>query len=134
MQTKDIKQEVTLPCSPQVAYDAWLNSTTHGEMINGKAVIDPKVGGKFDIWDGYAIGKTLVLDSKRLKIVQEWREDSTDWLEDYYSKITLEFTPYKDDQTKLIFTQIGIPEKHARSIENGWKDYYWKPMKEYFSK
>ena len=103
-------------------------------MIDGKAEIVPKVGGKFSIWDDYLIGKTVELDTDKRKIVQEWRDDSTDWPKDYYSKITLEFHPYNDNHTKLIFAHTGIPEKHAKSIEDGWNDYYWKPIKKYFDK
>ena len=134
MQTKDIKKELILPCPPKEAYDAWMDSKKHGEIIDGNAIIDPKVGGKFDLWDGYLIGKTVELDPTKLKIVQEWRDDSTDWPEDYFSKITLEFLPHNNDHTKLVFTHTGIPEKHAKSIEDGWEDYYWKPMKKYLSK
>ena len=134
MQTKDIKQEIILPCSPQTAFDAWMDSKTHGEMINAKAEIDPKVGGKFDIWDGYAVGKTVGLDPEKLRIVQEWRDDSTDWPDGYYSRITLVFKPHNNDQAKLLFTHTGIPAEHAKSIEQGWIDYYWKPMKGYFKK
>ena len=134
MQTKAIKQEIILSCAPQIAYNAWLDAKTHGEIINGNAVIDPKVGGAFSIWDDYLIGKTLEMDPDALTIVQEWRDDSTNWPKDYYSKITLQFLPFKDKQTKLIFTQSGILEQYAKDIEKGWKDYYWKPMKQYFSK
>ncbi len=134
MQSKIIKQEVILSCSPQTAYNAWLDSKIHGEMINAHAVIDPNIGGMFSIWDDYLIGKTIELDPKSLKIVQEWRDTSTDWTEGHYSTITLQFTQAKDNQTKLIFTQKGVPEKHIESIEKGWEDYYWKPMQQYFSK
>jgi activator of HSP90 ATPase len=134
MQTKDIKQEIVLPCSPQVAFAAWMDSKTHGAMIGGNAIINPKVGGKFDIWDGYAIGKTVELDPQRLKIVQEWRDDSTDWPDGHYSTIHLEFKPQGENETKLVFNHKGIPAKHAKSIEQGWIDYYWQPMKKYFAR
>jgi activator of HSP90 ATPase len=133
MQTKNIKQMTVLDCSPHEAYNAWLDSKTHGEMINAKAKIDPKIGGAFDIWDGYLIGKTTELHPTTFKIIQDWRDDSTDWPKDYYSKITLQFVPSKN-QTKLRFWQSGIPEQHAQSIADGWKEYYWEPMQKYFKK
>lgn len=132
METKDIKKEIILPCSPKEAYDAWMDSKTHGEIIDGTAVIDPKVGGKFDLWDGYLIGKTIELDPDKHRIVQEWRDDSTDWPEGYYSKITLEFKPHGGKETKLLFSHTGIPEKHVKTIDQGWEDYYWASMKKYF--
>ena len=132
MQTKDISQEIILPCFPQDAYDAWLDSDIHEKIIGAHAKIDPKIGGKFDLWNGEMTGKTVTLDNKNLRIVQEWRDNGSDWPKDYYSIITLTFLPSESKKTKLIFTQTGIPEEHAKDIENGWKDFYWKPMKEYF--
>lgn len=133
MQTKTIKHEVILSCAPEEAFDAWMDSKKHGEIIDGNAKIDPKVGGKFDLWDGYIIGKTTELDFENFKIVQEWRDDSSDWPEGYYSKVILEFIPHGDNQTHLVFSHTGIPEKNCKSIEQGWEDYYWVPMQKYFS-
>lgn len=131
MSTKNIKNEIILSCSPQTAFDAWMDNKKHGTMIGGNAKIDPKVGGKFDIWDGYAVGKTLELDHNKLKIVQSWRDES--WPENHYSQITIEFHAHDNNQTKLVFTQTGIPAENVKDIEEGWEDYYWKPMKKYFS-
>ena len=132
MQTKNIKQSVILPCTPQEVYNAWLDSKTHGEMVNGSAKIDPKVGGKFLIWNGDISGKTIELHPDDLKIVQSWRENYDDWPDDYFSVITLQFTPHKNSQTKMLFSHSGIPAKFARDINEGWKTYYWEPMKQYF--
>ncbi len=131
---KSIKQWTILDCVPDVAYDAWMDSKKHGEMINAHAEIDPNVGGKFEIWDGEVLGKTLELDPKKNRIVQEWRYDYPDWPEDESSKIIVEFVAYQEGKCKLRFWQSKLPDKYALEIENGWKDYYWKPMKEYFSK
>jgi activator of HSP90 ATPase len=134
MKTKDIKQEVIFNCTPKEAYDAWMNGKLHGKMIGADAVIDPKVGGSFSIWDDYLVGKTLELHPDKLKIVQSWRDNSSGWPEGYFSKITLLFENYKDGQTKLHFTHTGIPEEFAASIEQGWTEYYWDKMKQYFAK
>lgn len=132
METKDIQQIIALPCSPQEAYNAWLDSKIHGEIIGATAEIDPKAGGKFALWDGEMTGRTIEKDPKNLKIVQEWRDNGSDWPENYYSTITLAFKK-KNNQTELTFSQTGIPEEHVKDIENGWEDFYWKPMKTYFA-
>lgn len=134
MQTKSFKQWTILPCSPDVAYHAWLDSKEHGWMIDGSAKIDPKVGGKFSIWDGSVVGKTVALDPKTNKITQEWRYEYDDWPKDAFSKITVQFVAHKDGQCKLRFWHSGVPEKYADDIAKGWQEYYWKPMKEYFEK
>lgn len=132
MQTKNITQKILLSCSPQDAFDAWLDSKIHGEIIGTKAEIDPKIGGKFSLWDGEMTGKTTAVDSKKLTITQEWRDNGSDWPVDYYSVITVTFLPAEDNKAELIFSQTGIPEEHAKDIEKGWQKFYWEPMKQYF--
>ena len=132
MHTKTIKQEVILPCFPQEAYEAWLDSKTHSEIIGANAVIDPSVGGNFSLWDGEMTGKTITIDKNNLKIEQEWRDNGSNWPEKYFSVITLTFVPNENNNTKLFFTQTGIPKENTNDLENGWENFYWKPMKEYF--
>lgn len=132
METKNIKQSIILSCSPKEVYDAWLDSRKHGEMIKGDAKIEPKVSGEFSIWEGSITGKTLELDPHNNRIVQAWRYDYDDWPKDHLSKITIEFTPYKNNQCKVLFEHIGIPIKYVDEIAQGWQDYYWEPMEEYF--
>ena len=100
----------------------------------GSAKIDPKVNGEFTIWGDSINGKTIALDSQKHRIVQLWRYNHEDWPKDHFSKITLEFVPYKDGSCKLRFWHTDIPENHADDIADGWKEYYWKPMQEYFKR
>jgi activator of HSP90 ATPase len=134
MQTKDIKHTLILDCTPQVAYDAWLDSKTHGEIIEADAVIVPMVGGAYSLWDDNTTGRTLELHPNKCVIVQSWRDNSMGWPDNYFTTITLQFVKEHDNQTKLYFVQKGIPEKDAKSIEDGWQEYYWAPMKRYFRK
>ncbi len=122
-----------LNCTPQEGYEAWMDSKTHGKMIDGDAKIENKVGGKYSVWDGAVTGQTLELDHRRHKIVQNWRYEYDDWPKDAPSKITLEFVSYKNG-CKLCFWQSNIPANHADEIAKGWKDYYWSPMQKYFEK
>jgi hypothetical protein len=34
----------------------------------------------------------------------------------------------------LVFTQVGIPAKNAKSINAGWKSHYWDLLKKAFPK
>ena len=109
-----------------------MDSKTHGEMIGGSAKIDARVGGKFEIWDGSIKGKTLELNPKKRRIVQEWRYNYNDWSENEPSTVTIQFVPHKNNRTKINFSQENIPDKYAQDISEGWSDYYWKPMQDYF--
>ena len=134
MKTGSFKQAPLFPALPDDVFKAWLDSKQHGAMIGAKAQIDPKVSGKFSIWDDYATGETLEIDPIKHRIVQSWRDNSTDWPEGHYSKIILEFVQDKSkpNHTRLRFWHSGVPAEHAKDIAEGWKEFYWQPMQDYF--
>jgi len=129
MKTATITQTVSLPASPKVVYTAWMSSKQHGSWTETEAHISTKVGGKFTVFDSWAEGKNVELQAGK-RIVQTWRAD--DWPEDHFSTITVEFLPAAKG-TKLVFHQSDVPASKAKSIAQGWKEYYWLPMKNYFS-
>jgi hypothetical protein len=38
------------------------------------------------------------------------------------------------NKTKLIFTQINVPDDFIEEIKNGWQDYYWQPLEKFLVK
>ena len=127
---KTIKQQVHIDAKPQEVYDAYVDSKKHAEFTGASATFENKVGGKFDVWDGDLNGENLELIPGE-KIVQKWR--SSDWPEGHFSKLTLEFKP-DGGGTKIILTQVNVPDDKVDDINQGWHDYYWKPMNKYFKK
>ena len=105
-------------------------------MIGGKAIVDPKVGGSFHIWNDYATGVNLEIDASKHRIVQTWRDNAGDWPEGHFSKITLQFVADRRNPklTRIRFWHSDIPAEHADELAQGWKDYYWKPMQAYWAK
>ncbi len=130
MSAKAIKQTVTIKASPHDVYEALMDAKKHAKFTGGKAVISRAVGGKFNVFDGYAEGTNLELVQDK-KIVQSWRAD--DWPKGHYSKATFELKA-SGNGTTLIFTQTDVPEEFMGDIAHGWEDYYWKPMKEMLEK
>lgn len=130
MKTKTIKQTVILPCSPKEAYEALMDSKQHAAFTGYPAKISKKVGGKFTASGNYIHGKNLELIPGK-KIVQEWY--GSNWPKGSLSKVTFEFSKTKIG-TKLIFTHEGVPDKFVKDIADGWKEYYWEPLKEYLDK
>lgn len=130
MKTKTIRQTVTFKASPYEVYEALMDSGKHSKFTGSKAVISRKIGGTFSAWGGSISGTNLVLVPDK-KIVQAWRSDESDWPKGHYSKVTFLLKKLRKG-TRLIFTQTGVPEAAYASINQGWRDYYWKPMKEMF--
>jgi activator of HSP90 ATPase len=130
MKTRTIRQSVTFKASAHEVYEALMDSGKHGRFTEAKATISRKVGGKFSVWEGQIEGVNLELVPDG-KVVQSWRMD--DWPEGHFSKATFQFEE-SDGKTKLTFVQTGVPEEFYEDIKQGWRDYYWEPMKEMLEK
>ena len=118
-----------IPAKASEIYDAWLNSEGHAAMTGSAAQVDGKVGGKFTAWDGYIFGTTLDLTPDQ-RIVQAWRtSEFPDDAPDSRVEILLEEV---EAGTKLTFIHSDMPEYQVESYRQGWEDFYFKPMKEYF--
>jgi uncharacterized protein YndB with AHSA1/START domain len=130
MKTKGIRQTVTIRASPHDVYEALMDSKKHGKFTGGRAVISRKVGGRFNVFDGWAEGENLELVPDR-RIVQSWR--GAEWPEGYHSKVAFALAEVPGG-TRLTFTQSGVPEDFHADIVQGWKDFYWGPMKDMLEK
>ncbi len=120
-----------IPAKASEIYDAWLNSEGHTAMTGSAAQVDGTVGGKFTAWDGYISGTTLDLTPNQ-RIVQAWRTSEFPYdAPDSRIEILLEEV---DEGTKLTFIHSDMPKGQAESYRQGWDDFYYKPMKEFFGK
>jgi activator of HSP90 ATPase len=123
------KLTVILHASAERIFNAWLSSDGHSAMTGSAAIVDKKLGGAFTAWDGYIFGKTLEMEAPR-RLVQAWRtsefpEGAPD------SRVEILFDEVKGG-TKLTLIHSDMPEDQVESYKQGWKDFYFKPMKEYF--
>ena len=120
-----------ISASSSEIYKAWLSSKGHAAMTGSAAKVNGKVGGKFTAWDGYIFGSTLELTPNR-RIVQAWRtSEFPDDAPDSRVEILLEEVK---GGTKVTLTHTDMPEDQVPDYKQGWEDFYFKPMKEYFGK
>lgn len=122
-----IKQTVTFNASPKKIYDMLMDSKQHATFTEAAAKINPTIGGKFSAYDGYIEGKNLRLVPGK-KIVQLWR--GSDWPKGQFSTATFELKKHGIGTT-LTFTHTDVPKEFMKDIAQGWKDYYWKRMKQH---
>ena len=125
-----IQQTVTFNVPPHEVYEALMDSKKHASFTGGKASLSRAVGGRISAYDNYITGKNIELVPDK-KIVQDWR--AVDWPEDYFSRITFEFTAVPEG-TQLNFTHADVPEGTEEEFTQGWIDNYWEPMKRYLEK
>ncbi len=128
---KKFTVSTVLPSSAEEIFNAWLSTEGHAAMTGSPAKVEPRVGGTFSAWDDYIFGKTLEL-KPYARIVQAWRttefpEESAD------SRVEL-LLEAVEGGTKITLIHSEIPEGQADGYKQGWEDFYFKPMKEYFTK
>jgi len=116
------------PALPEEIYLAWLDSKGHSQMTGSPARISSQVGVEFEAWDGYIFGKNLELEPGK-RILQTWRTTEFDPSEQD-SLVEIVFEPVLNG-TKVTINHSNLPA-HGSQYQQGWVDFYFQPMKEYF--
>jgi activator of HSP90 ATPase len=118
-----------IAATPAEIYQAWLSSEGHTAMTGSPAKVDGRVGGQFNAWNGYIFGTTMKLTPNQ-RIVQAWRTtEFPDDAPDSHLEVLFEEVP---EGTKVTFIHSDMPEDQVDSYRQGWEDFYFKPMREYF--
>ncbi len=126
---KPVHHEVDFPVKPREVYDAYLDSRRHARFTGESARMSRKEGGRFRAGGTYISGYNLELVPGK-RIVQAWR--ASEWPAGDYSVLRLELKP-KGKGCRLVVDHVGIPAKFRDGVDQGWYDFYWNPMKEFFS-
>jgi activator of HSP90 ATPase len=129
MKTRNIRQKVVFNASAHEVFELLMDSKKHAGFTGDKASISRKKGGRITAYGDYIEGKNLEI-VKDKKIVQSWR--SSDWPEGHYSKASfiLAKDPKNAKGSVLTFLQEDVPADMHDDIAQGWKDFYWEPMKD----
>lgn len=121
----------TLPASPKEIFSAWLSSEGHSQMTGSQAEVQGGSGGTFSAWDGYIWGKTLEMEAHH-RILQAWRtSEFPEGSPDSHVEILFEES---EDGTEVTLTHTDIPDGQGDGYKKGWEEYYFTPMRAYFSK
>jgi activator of HSP90 ATPase len=122
---------VLLPANPEEIYTAWLDSEGHAALTGSPAQVDGRVGGEFSAWDGYITGTTLELEPPR-RIVQAWRTTGFP-VAAPDSRLEIQLKSVGGG-ARLTLIHTDMPAGQEDSYRQGWEDFYFSPMREYFLK
>jgi activator of HSP90 ATPase len=127
-----ITQKIIIPkVIPKEVYQAYIDPKKHSQFTGSEATGKPVVGGKFTAWDGYISGKFLELEEDK-RVVQEWT--STDFPEGASpSRLELTFREVPKG-TEIVMIHSNVPKDQEDETAEGWTEFYWEPMKQYFKK
>jgi len=126
---KPVHHEVEISATPRQVYEAYLDSDRHARITGQSAKMSRKEGGRFSAGDSYISGFNVELVPSR-RIVQAWR--ASEWPEGSYSILRLEFKS-TGRGTRISVDHLGIPDEFRDGVDKGWYEFYWEPMKKYFS-
>lgn len=124
-----IHYEIDFKPSPQRLYDAILDQKQFAAFTGMPATIDPAAGGAFSMFGGLITGRNVELIPSQ-RIVQAWRPGH--WAPGVYSIVRFEFKPRAAEST-LIFDHIGFPAGEYDSLDSGWHQHYWEPLKKFLA-
>ena len=131
VEKETIRQKAKVPAEPTEVYEAFVDAKKHSAFTGSKATGDGRVGSKFTAWDGYISGKNIELEPGK-RIVQEWV--TSEWPEDFPpSRLELTFKKVKGG-TEISMVHSDVPVEQAGELKEGWTEFYWKPLKDYFKK
>jgi activator of HSP90 ATPase len=124
-----IHYEIEFHPSPQRLYETILDQKQFAAFSGAPATIDPTPGGTFSLFGGQIEGRNIELVPS-LRIVQAWRP--AHWDHGVYTVVHFEFKP-RGAETTLIFDHAGFPAGDYDSLDSGWHNHYWDPLKKFLA-
>ena len=119
-----------IPASPQEIYEAWLDSVTHSEMTGSEATMSDAIGAEVSAHGGYITGRNLELVPGE-RIVQSWR--TTEFADEHEDSVVTVMLEDTDEGALLTLLHSNVPDEQTSYEQGGWEQYYFVPMKAYFS-
>jgi activator of HSP90 ATPase len=130
--TKDIHQTLIFPTDALDMYKCIMDARVHSSFTSDETIIEDKEGTPFSALGGYITGKNIVLERGK-KVIQSWRAAEEGWPEDHFSEVVFLFKNIAEG-CQLDFYHTAIPEVCAATIEKGWNEYYWEPLRIYLER
>ena len=105
-----------------------MDSKRHSALVGQQVGVSRRVGGAFSV--GHDLEGTTLALAKDRRIVQKWR--AANWPAGVYSKATFALAKATGG-TRISFTQTGVPSEFFGEISEGWRAFYWGPLRKRFA-
>jgi len=120
-----IKQTYSINAPIEKVWTALVNPKDIEGWGAGPAKMSEKVGFNFSLWGGDIYGKNIKVEKNKL-LVQQWYGGK--WNRPSIATFSL---TQKGKVTKVVLKHEGVPKIDYKNIDQGWKDYYLNPIKDY---
>ncbi len=125
---KTIVQEYEINAPIEKVWEALINPEEIEKWGGGPAKMEALEGTKFSLWGGDVYGTNIEVELYK-KLVQEWYGGK--WEEPSILTFKLQKA---GNTTKIGLLHENVPDGEYKDIEQGWKDYYMGPLKNYVEK
>jgi uncharacterized protein YndB with AHSA1/START domain len=124
----DLSLEFTLSGTPERVMQLLTDPVLIRKWSGGEGKVENKIGGRFEMFDGWVIGEVLKVGKDELAYT--WK--LTEWPEEV-KPTEVHYLLKKDEAgTKVILRHTGFPSKEEMdSHKNGWSDYFFDPLEDY---
>jgi uncharacterized protein YndB with AHSA1/START domain len=131
MKSSTFKLSFTVAAKPADVFAALTEARQISKWSGQKGKVTAKVGGKFEMFDGWVKGKVIKFKpSKELSYTWhpgDWPEGSRD------SVVKYKLSAAKAG-TKVALEHSGFPnEKQKNEHKSGWKEFVFDPLNKHFS-
>ncbi|MFZ4522417.1 MAG: SRPBCC domain-containing protein [Bacteroidales bacterium] len=123
---KDFRKYYTIAAPAEDVYTALTNPVTIELWSGEPAEMSTTPGSEFSLWDGSIVGKNLEFEPGK-KLVQHWYFG--DQTEDSIVTILLHA---KGLGTSVELTHTNIPDEDFEDIEDGWNNYYFGALRDFY--
>lgn len=123
---KDFKKYFIIPAEPEDVFAALTNPFTIELWTGYPAVMDANPGTEFSLWEGNITGNNIEV-IENTKLVQEWYFGD----QEEKSIVTIKLFENKKG-TQVELNHKNIPDDDYENITEGWIEYYFGAIKEFF--
>ena len=131
MKSKSFSISISFPFPSNVVFKALTNPRQIAAWSGQKGKIQPAIGGKMELFDGWVKGIVLAYESgNRLSFT--WKP--SEWAKEKQASIvTCQFKSTKSG-TKLTLKHTGFPsDGELQSHKEGWTEFVFDPLKMYLT-
>ena len=129
MTSFSIQMKFRVNASPEEVFTLLADPEKIALWGGGKSVLEPKVGGQFEMFDGWVKGTVIdYVPGKALSYT--WRPD------DFHEEWADSEVHYKlrgvGEGTEISLEHVKLPNlKETKDHETGWEDYVFGPINEF---
>ena len=124
----DLSLEFILSGPPKRVMQLLTDAKLIRKWSGSEGVVEDKVGGKFEMFDGWVTG--TVLKTGENELAYTW--STTGWPEGTTPSEVHYLLKPDEAGTKVILKHTGLPnEDEMKSHKSGWKDYFFDPLEDF---